>query len=266
MQSGNDNFSVLDDPRVLAYLFHPRHEPGYRPRCEERQDMMIPVGREVQISASFHFREKQAPVLLFFHGNGEIVSDYDDIGMLFNQSGLNFFVVDYRAYGRSTGTPTVSRMMRDCHAIADFVKQFMADNHLTGPLCVMGRSLGSASAIELASKRPSDFKCLIVESGFALIGPLLETLGLKPEMIGFARGQVTENIDKIKQVTIPCLIIHARFDHIIPYSDAMDLFETCASEKKGMLEIKDANHNDIFFKGRARYLEQVGNICLAHSS
>jgi hypothetical protein len=40
---------------------------------------------------------------------------------MINQLGINFLAVDYRGYGRSTGQPTVSAMMRDCHVIFDYV-------------------------------------------------------------------------------------------------------------------------------------------------
>jgi len=256
------NLSVLDQPLVLNHLFHPRFEDRLRQVRNNRDDVMIQVDGDVQIGASFHFVKKDAPVVLFFHGNGEIVSDYDDIGGLFNDKGLNFFVVDYRGYGRSTGTASVTSMMRDCLGIFDFVQAYMSNMKLTGSLCVMGRSLGSASAIELCSKRADDFKCLIIESGFAWVVPLLKKLGIHPESIGFMEEQGFENIDKIKTFSKPCLVIHAQFDHIIPFSDGKDLFDACASVDKTLLEIKGANHNDIFLKGMDPYLAHIQKICL----
>lgn len=254
------NYSVLDQPAVTGYLFHPRVEPGYRPVSKNRDDIMIPVAEGVQVAASFHFADEGAPVILFFHGNGEIVSDYDDLGGLFNAKGLNFFVADYRGYGRSTGTPSVTSMMEDCHKIFDFIRTYMADKTLTGPLTVMGRSLGSASAIELCSTRAIDFHSLIIESGFAWAEPLLEKLGIDPQQIGFKEQQGFENIDKIKTFSNPCLIIHAQYDHIIPFSDGQALFDACASIDKTLLEVKGANHNDIFLKGMDPYLDHIKQI------
>lgn len=261
--SGSENYEILDQPQVLNSLFHPRPQTGHRPSHPGRQDLMIPVEDGVQIGASLHRAKPSSPVLLFFHGNGEIVADYDDLGMIFTRAGLNFLVADYRGYGQSTGRPTVSAMMQDCRVIADFTLSFMAQNNMTGPLCVMGRSLGSASAIELAAKRSQDFKCLIVESGFAFASPLLKVLGIDPERLGFKEEQGFENVDKIQQVSKSCLIIHAQYDHIIPFSDGQALYDACASPHKKILEIKGANHNDIFLKGMDRYLSHVKEICLA---
>ncbi len=270
MSQSNTNFSILDQPAVLNCLFHPRLDLGHRPNHPNRKDILIPVGDGVYVGASLHVadmgapgEQNDAPVVLYFHGNGEIVSDYDEIAMLFNRIGLNFFAVDYRGYGSSTGTPSVTAMMMDCHTIADFIEVFMAQNSMIGPMCVMGRSLGSASAIELAAQRPQMFKCLIVESGFAWASPLLQTLGIDPELIGFNEEQGFENIDKIKRFSKPCLIIHAQHDHIIPFSDGQALYDAAVSSRKKMLEIKGANHNDILFKGMDPYMTQVKAFCCA---
>ena len=50
------------------------------------------------------------------------------------------------------------------------------------------------------------------------------------------------------------LIIHAEFDHIIPFSDGQTLFEACPAKDKTLLKIAGANHNDIFFRGFEQYL------------
>lgn len=256
------NLSVLDHPLVLRHLFHPRSEDRFRQLRNNRDDIIITIEEDIQLGASFHFVKNDSPVVLFFHGNGEIVSDYDDIGCLFNDKGLNFFVADYRGYGRSTGSPSATSMMQDCHAVFNFVQAYMSNMKLTGSLCVMGRSLGSASAIELCSTRANDFKCLIIESGFAWVAPLLKKLGINPDVIGFTEEQGFENIDKIKTFLNPLLLIHAQFDHIIPFSDGQALFDACTSIDKTFLEIKGANHNDLFLKGMDTYLEHIKKICI----
>ncbi|MCK5695668.1 MAG: alpha/beta hydrolase [Desulfobacula sp.] len=261
-QLNTKNFSVLDQPQVVRYLFHPRLEDGLRQTKNNRDDIMIPVDKSIQVGASFHLAKKDAPVILFFHGNGEIVSDYDDFGCLYNDIDINFSVVNYRGYGRSTGSPSVTSMMKDCLKVFDFVIEYMSNMKLTGPLCVMGRSLGSACAIELCAARADDFKCLMIESGFAWIAPLLLKLGINPQTIGFKEEQGFENIDKIKTFSKPCLVIHAQFDHIIPFSEGQALFDACGSKDKTLLEIKGANHNDIFMRGRGPYLKHIKRICL----
>lgn len=255
-------YTILDQPRVLAHLFHPRKDLGLRPSESGRQDVMIPVDSGVEIGASLHLAGKEAPCLLFFHGNGEIVSDYDSLGQAFTRgAGVNFFVVDYRGYGVSTGTPTVAAMMSDAHKIVDFFRGVMAEQGLTGPLNIMGRSLGSAPALELGCGKADSLNSLIIESGFAFAGPLLRVLGLDPDALGFVEREGTGNLDKAGQVTCPLLVIHAEHDHLIPFSDGQALYEKCPAREKHLLKINGANHNDIFIRGMAPYIEQVRRFC-----
>jgi len=259
------DYSALDRPEVLMFLFHPRPEPnGLQFQTADRTgqlpnvtDVMIPVAEDVAIGTRFHMADKSGGNILFFHGNGEIVADYDELGGLYNKMGINFLAVDYRGYGRSSGKPTISAMMRDCHIIFDFVRKWLQQNHFAGPLILMGRSLGSASVLELAAAYKSEVDGLIVESGFALAGPLLQLLGINLEVLGYQEEKGFGNIEKIKEFDKATLIIHAEFDHIIPFSDGQALYDACPSADKTLLVIPGANHNDIFMRGLQEYLAAV---------
>jgi len=74
-------------------------------------------------------------------------------------------------------------MMRDSHLVLDFVKKWLLDKGYKGPLILMGRSLGSASVLELASHYKDRIDGLIVESGFAFSDPLLQLLGVNLKAI-----------------------------------------------------------------------------------
>jgi fermentation-respiration switch protein FrsA (DUF1100 family) len=148
-------------------------------------------------------------------------------------------------------------MMTDCHAIFDYVRAWMDASSHTGPLIVMGRSLGSASAIELAAARGDEIDALIIESGFAFTIPLLRLLGVDPEPLGLGEEGGLANLRKIREYAGPTLIIHAEYDHIIPFSDARALYETCIAREKSLVEIKGANHNDIFLRGMNDYMGAI---------
>ena len=262
------DYAVLDRPEVLMYLFHPRPEPAGSPvqpagseiRLPGSSDTMIPVQDSVAIGARFHLADASGGNILFFHGNGEIVADYDELGAVYNQMGINFLAVDYRGYGRSGGEPTVTAMMRDCHVIFNFVRDWLRKNNFNGPIVVMGRSLGSASVLELAEAYPDLIDGLIVESGFAHAGPLMTLLGIDLVALGFEDRKGFHNVDKIKSFDKPTLIIHAEFDHIIPFSDGQTLYDASPSTSKKLLKIPGANHNDIFMRGLQQYLAAVKDI------
>ncbi len=250
-------YAPLDVPEVLLRLFHPRPELSSAGAPTDAQDLLIPVAGNVAVGARFHPAAATSPTILFFHGNGEIVADYDELAPFYQRQGVNFFPVDYRGYGRSTGDPTVGAMMRDCHEIFGFVRQWLPEMGYPGPLVVMGRSLGSASALELAAAYPDQVAALIVESGFAYAGPLLQLLGVNLAAIGFKETTGFRNIDKIRNYPGPILIIHAEHDHIIPMSDGQALYDAATAVDKTLLKIPHANHNDILFQGFAAYMAAI---------
>ena len=254
------DYSQLDRPEILMFLFHPRQEWGAFQSDGPSEDMLIEVDKDVAIGARFHAAGKDAPTMLFFHGNGEIVADYNDIGPLYTKMGINFLPADYRGYGRSNGKPTITAMMRDAHVIFDYALNWLKERGYTGPLMVMGRSLGSASALELAANYSDDIDGLIIESGFAFARPLLMLLGIDMEAMGIREEDGFRNRDKIAGFSRPTLIIHGEYDQLLPLSEGKALYEASTAVDKRLLVIKGATHNDIFLRGMKAYMEAIRDL------
>ncbi len=247
---------LLDRPEVLACLFHPRS--GYGPSNRtDLLDLRIPMADGTVIGGRCHRADPAAVNVLFFHGNGEIAEDYDDLGLLFARRRINFLVTDYRGYGSSSGSPTSTAMLADSHAILSFVAGWSSNQGHTGPLIVMGRSLGSAPALELACHHSEAIAGLILESGFAHTGPLLRRLGVDLTAIQFEESQGFRQLDKIQTFAKPTLIIHAEYDHIIPFADGRELHDASPARDKQWLKISGADHNTIFAVGWRPYLAAV---------
>ena len=244
----------FDKPAINRLLFHPRQEATL-PVEGGPEMLMIPVAEGVVLGGRFHAADTAGPTILFFHGNGEIATDYDDIGPLYVRMGINFCALDYRGYGVSTGSPSLTDMLRDAHRILDYVGPWLRLKGYDGPLVSMGRSLGSAPAVELAYRERKSIDGLIIESGFARILPLFRLLGIEDADLQEVNGP--RNVDKIKQIIQPTLIIHGQYDGIIPFDQGQELYDAAGTEKKILLEIPGADHNDLFFKGMRIYLETI---------
>lgn len=251
------DYSRLDRPEILMFLFHPRPEGTGSQMWEHAETLMIPVGPEMKVGGRFYPSSRSSPTILFFHGNGEIVADYDDIGKMYAGMGINFMPVDYRGYGLSTGRPTIAGMMKDCHAIFPFVLAWLSERHYHGPMILMGRSLGSASALEIAYHHTDRVKGLIIESGFARVEPLLRLFGMTMAHLGIREEDGFQNLEKVLTFTKPTLVIHGERDHLIPCDEGRDLFHACLSKEKELLIIQGANHNDILSQGLKEYMEAV---------
>ena len=238
---------------INTFLFHPRKS---HQKMDEK-DIQINVNDSVKVGTRFHLISKSAPTLLFFHGNGEIGPEYDDIARVYNQKNINFIIADFRGYGFSSGVPNVKNTQSDAHIIFDFVLKHLKENNYSGSLILMGRSLGSVSVLELAKRYPQDFSGLIIESGFADEAPLFKLIGTTAQLAGFKKGDGFLNREKIKNYAGPLLIIHAEQDHIVPFTQGELLYNSCPSKNKKFLPVPNANHNNILGISPKKYFEEV---------
>ena len=254
------DYSALDRPEFLQFVFYPRKYFTTPP--SNSTDHLILVEEEVSILCRFYVHDQGSPSILFFHGNGEVVSDYDPIAPFYNQLGINLFVADYRGYGASSGVPTFSNMVADAHTIFRGFREILQQGHYVDNVFVMGRSLGSVSAIELAFHYPEEMKGLIIESGVGSGVKLLTHLGFPEEILDLARIEFP-NLAMMRTITLPTLIIHAEFDSLIPPSEARDLFENAATKEKRLVIIPGADHNDILVFGFQPYFEAIREFVFA---
>jgi fermentation-respiration switch protein FrsA (DUF1100 family) len=260
-----DTNDWMNSPDVLRVAFHPRKEQGGAEESGFRS-LDIPVADGVTLGARFYAAGHHKPTILFFHGNGEIVADYADMAPFYTAMGVNFFPVDYRGYGRSSGQPTASSMLADAGTVFTFARTWLAAEGFAGPIVVMGRSMGSASALEIASAYPDDVAGLIIDSGFADVTALMIRLGARPPAAGIPESSGLRHIAKIAVYKGPVLIIHGVRDMIIPVADAEALFNASPSPAKRLLKIEGAGHNDLMAVGMRQYMKAIAGLVQSVSS
>lgn len=247
-------YNQLDQPEILELLFHPRRQPK-SPLPEGAIDIDVEPEPGVVLGNRFYLCEDAAPSILYFHGNGEIVCDHDDISKYYVEAGCNLLVMSYRGYGWSSGVPTVQALFADAELLFTEARRQRNILGLTGPIFVMGRSLGSACAIDLALRHSDSFQGLIIESGFADSLPLLRLLGISTadltEESGFG------NKDKIARITLPTLILHGARDQLIPPSQAEKLQAESGARNKQFFLIPGADHNTMIYTAGLQYFETI---------
>ncbi len=262
MDRDENDLSIFDQPHVLQIMFYPRRDPPGSPMASNAQAHFVEVEEGISISCRFYWANADSPSILFFHGNGEIASDYDGIAPCYNQRKINIFIADYRGYGTSGGQPTATSMIRDSHEVFQGFKEILQGTGGMGPLFLMGRSLGSASAIELAFHYQEQVKGLIVESGFADTLALLSRFGVS---IKDAKEEIGSfNLKKIQSISIPTLIIHSQYDHIIPLDEGIQLHNASGAKEKELVIIPNANHNDLMMVGMDQYFEAIEKFVFAY--
>lgn len=246
----------LDQTEALAHIFFPtKMEKNTAPI--NATDVDVEVAEGVTIGCRFYGAALDAPNVFFFHGNGEHVAHYDDIAQLYIAHGINLFMTTYRGYGWSDGTPTVTSMYEDANPLFNAAKKFLTANNYTGPIFVMGRSLGSAPAIDLTMRRDLEVKGMIIESGFADTLPLAANLGLDVEGSGLTEEDCFNNRKKIESVTRPTMILHGSSDSMIPAAQAENLQAFSGARGKQFHVIPGAEHNTMIETGGDLYFETI---------
>ncbi|HWQ20456.1 MAG TPA: alpha/beta fold hydrolase [Methanotrichaceae archaeon] len=244
----------MDDTRISSKIFYPRRSQPVK-AAPDRSALAFEVDEGIALTGVMHLSNESAPNILLFHGNGEVAVDYDDIGPLFTGLGINLSVLDYRGYGSSGGRPSYSRMLSDATMLFPEFKDLLKERGLNGRIFIMGRSLGSAPALELASRE--DVSGLIIESGFAHTYDLMIRLGVDHALLDISKEGLVSNLSKIERTTCPLLIIHGEMDEIIPLSDAVDLYNNAKSRTKELVIIPRAGHNTLLFYGQDKYMSAI---------
>ncbi|OPY74773.1 MAG: 2-succinyl-6-hydroxy-2,4-cyclohexadiene-1-carboxylate synthase [Syntrophorhabdus sp. PtaU1.Bin153] len=244
------DYTGIDNSSAREYIFYPRQYHSAPPYYAF--DLPVPVDDDVSIVCRFYKGDDSWPWILFFHGNGEVVGDYDEISLLYLKRKLNLVVTDYRGYGASTGEPTLTDLVRDAPVLFRAVNEELANRGQRQDLWLMGRSLGSMAAIELAYHYPDQFKGLIIESGFPSIVRLILHLNIPAGAIEL-EPIYNACIEMIRSISLPALVIHGEFDTLVPLREAEDLYENLGTADKELIVIDAADHNDVMFVGLNQY-------------
>jgi len=178
--------------------------------------------------------------VLYFHGNAGNISLRTEIARLFHLKNFDFFIIDYRGFGKSQGSPHEKGTYLDALAAYEYlvkVKGVPAEK-----IAIYGKSLGAAVAIDLASKKKAG--ALISESGFTSVADLGRDI-YKFIPLWLFVTQKYDSIKKVGSIKTPKLIIHSKNDEIVPFRHAERLFAAAGEPKE--FYVMEGGHNDAFY-------------------
>ncbi len=256
------DYSPIDRSPLLGYLFYPRRD--FTPSPPGSFDIFVPVEPGVSVSIRFYEKNKTWPWILYFHGNGEVVSDYDEIAPFYHRNEINLAVADYRGYGASGGSPTFTHLIHDGPKIFEAVREALARRGAAQNLWLMGRSMGSMAALDLALHFAAEIKGVIIESGFASVTRLITHLGLPAHGVDLKPIE-QERRSALPNISVPALVIHGERDNLVPLQEAKDLFAGLGSKRKKLVIIPNADHNSLLFHGMETYFASIREFVEARS-
>ncbi len=174
------------------------------------------------------------PLLIFAHGNGELIDFWPEALKPYNQRGLAVLLVEYRGYGRSAGKPTEANIVGD---FIDFYDQVTQRPDIDAAHVILhGRSIGGGIMAQLADRRR--FAGLILESTFTSVPDVARSY-LVPGFLIHDKLQVRRVIADFEA---PMLIMHGLDDRVIPPVHALNNRAACPGSKLVLFD--HMGHND----------------------
>lgn len=196
----------------------------------------------------FRASAPDAPLLIWFHGNGGNVEDRGEIAEEHARRGISVFVFDWRGYGRSAGKPTESKLYVDALAAYDFAAKQFAPHRVV----LYGESLGGPYAAYTAKHRRA---CgVVIENSL----PSLRALGneLYPIPLGWFAPFAMRTTSWLNDAGVPVLVMHGKRDQVIPFTLGRKLYDDLRVPKTFFVS-ETAGHAQIPAIEGARYYEAV---------
>jgi fermentation-respiration switch protein FrsA (DUF1100 family) len=209
-------------------LFHPPAS-SY---IDESNIIKIDVADSEQISALYLSNPEAEFTILYSHGNAEDLGELRPILERFYITGYSILAYDYRGYGTSDGIASEKNTYEDVEAAYKYLTA--KAGVLSSRIVAAGRSVGGGVAINLACRKK--IGGLILESSFVTAFRVVTRIPLLP----FDKFR---NIDKIKKINCPVLVVHGQDDGVIGVWHGKKLFEK-ANEPKFCLWVDNAGHNE----------------------
>jgi len=176
---------------------------------------------------------KPQPVVIFAHGNGELIDFWPEELQEFTRLGVAVMLVEYPGYGRSAGNPSEESITQTFVAAYDMLTS--REDVDPSRIILFGRSLGGGAVCALARHKPSAM--LILMSTFTSAKSFAKSFLVPP----FIVRDPFDNLAVVKNYPNPALIIHGKHDTIIPFSHGKALH---AAAKQGEMIAYNAGHND----------------------
>ena len=175
--------------------------------------------------------------LIYFGGNAQdVAASLDRYEEWFPHHSI--YMVHYRGYGGSTGFPTEQHLYADALAVYEHVKR-QHEN-----ITILGRSLGSALAIRVASFNPVD-RLILVTPFDSIKNVAAQAYPFLP--VGLILKDRFETLEDASKVQSPTLLIGASEDNIVRPERTVALMNAMNDDFTELVWIESAGHNTISF-------------------
>jgi fermentation-respiration switch protein FrsA (DUF1100 family) len=182
------------------------------------------------------------PTLLYFHGNGGSLAARAPRIARFMDEGWGVYMMTYRGYGGSSGSPSEAANVADAHLA---YRALVREGVPAASIIAYGESLGSGIAVRIAAELPV--------AGVILDAPYTSIVDLAVQAYPFlpVRLLLTDRYDTtryIGAIKAPLLILHGARDGVIPVEMGRELARL-APEPKRLVVFPNGHHSNLYVDG-----------------
>ncbi|HWC53567.1 MAG TPA: alpha/beta fold hydrolase [Chitinophagaceae bacterium] len=201
------------------------------------KEYFFDVAPGVRINGLHFYREDPKGLILYFHGNTRSIKGWAKYARDFYRYDYDVVLVDYRGFGKSTGTRSEKDMLNDMQ----FVYKSLAEKYTEQHIIVYGRSIGSGFATKIASENKPRF--LILDSPYYSFRKVAERfLPILP--VRFVLRYHLRTDKWILQVSCHTYIIHGTKDWLIPIRNS-EALQKLNPGKITLIRIHGGGHNNL---------------------
>ena len=233
-------------------IFYPTNDEYQTPAQWglDYEDVSLETADHVQLHGWFIPNPQSEQVLLFFHGNAGNISHRGHSVDIFHRLGLSVFIIDYRGYGKSEGSPGEKGLYHDARAAWRYLTE--ARGHDPRQILIFGRSLGGVVAAKLASE--VEARGLILESTLSSAHDFARDVFAVLSRLVVLRYDFN-TVDYIQRVHYPVLVLHSPDDEIMPFHLGEKVYQA-ANRPKQFIRMR-GDHNNGVMLSQPEYEQQL---------
>ncbi|KAF9965281.1 hypothetical protein BGZ70_005127 [Mortierella alpina] len=192
---------------------------------------------------------RRRPTILYLHANaGNMGHRLSIADVFYRQFGCNVFMLSYRGYGLSKGSPSEKGLRIDAQTALDYIKNHPVIGQTK--LIAYGQSIGGAVSIDIVARNEDRFSGLIIENTFLSLPKVIPHVLPMISSVSFLCHQIWNSEHMIQQIaTLPVLFLSGRRDELVPPAHMQELHRLLDTTGEVVWrEFPDGTHNDTCLK------------------
>lgn len=204
---------------------------------EKFQEYFFNVDNKNSIHGVLFKADSSKGVVFYLHGNGGAIDSWGNIANVYLKNNYDFFILDYRGYGKSEGRIKNERQINtDLQIVYDSIKTIYKEKNIA----IIGYSIGTGFAAKLAADNHP--KTLVLKAPyFSMVDLAHKYMKVFPTFLMRYKIKTNENIVKVK---CPIVLFHGDKDEVIYFESSEKLMKLLKNGDR-LVTLKGQSHNGI---------------------